>query len=213
MRLGGLLILDEPTASAPANEVEQLLETLRSFADRGQSILYVTHRLDEVHQLADSVTVLRDGVVRGKRATAGLSEEDLVELIVGRKVDQVFQTMPKPPAGDPILTLADVTAGPLQRSRLHYQAGEVVGLGGLLDSGRTELLEAICGALPVQSGTVTFEGRGSHCANRDRGSRGDGLRARGPCAGCSLRRHVRFGQHLDRSINDYFRTGIIRSGA
>lgn len=155
----GLLILDEPTASLPAHEVHQLEATLRNYARRGQAILFVSHRLDEVRDIADTVTVLRDGVSQGTRSMTELSDDDLVELIVGRRIEQVYPTMPEATSDEIVLSVERLSAGPLRSVDLEVRRGEVVGVGGLVGSGRTELLEAICGALEVRSGSIRFEGQ------------------------------------------------------
>jgi ribose transport system ATP-binding protein len=150
----GLLILDEPTAALPAHEVDLLLETLRSYASQGQSILYVSHRLEEILELTNRVTVLRDGVKSGPYETAELDEEALIKLIVGRQVDRVFPPMPKVENAAPLLQLRGVSAGPLRNVNLTVAEGEVVGIGGLLGSGRSELLRIIFGDLKMTEGEI-----------------------------------------------------------
>lgn len=154
----GLLILDEPTASLPAREVELLLDVLRRFAAQGQAILYVSHRLDEVLALADRVTVLRDGRKVGTFPAGELNEDALIKLIVGQEIERVFPEMPDVAAVDPVLEIRDLWAGPLRGVNLSVRPKEVLGIAGLLGSGRTELLRAIFGDLPIRSGSVALDG-------------------------------------------------------
>jgi ribose transport system ATP-binding protein len=154
----GLLVLDEPTAALPAHEVEQLLGTLRRYAGNGQSILYVSHRLEEVLELCDRATILRDGVKVGSYEMSELDEESLVRLIVGHQIDTVFPQMPAVTDRVEVLRVRDLYAGPLRGVNLSVVRGEVVGIGGLLGSGRSELLRAVFGDLPIRSGEIDING-------------------------------------------------------
>ncbi|TFV62198.1 sugar ABC transporter ATP-binding protein [Geodermatophilus sp. DF01-2] len=155
----GVLVLDEPTASLPAWEVEVLLTALRRYAEAGQTIVYVSHRLGEVLGLADTVTVLRDGHVVGSRAVSGMTESGLVEMIVGRPLDRVFPEPRTAPPGEVALSVRGLVAGPLRGVDLELHRGEVLGVAGLLGSGRTELLHALFGDLPTTSGELLLDGR------------------------------------------------------
>ena len=162
----GLLILDEPTASLPDDEAKALLSTMRRHADEGQAILFVSHRLDEVLQNSDRVTAFRDGRVVGTWATAEMDNDMLVEAIVGANLDRAFPAAPSPDtpgttaaSGVPRLALRGVAAGPLNGVNLEVGPGEVVGLAGLLGSGRSSLLRAVFGALPIRAGSILIDGR------------------------------------------------------
>jgi ribose transport system ATP-binding protein len=150
----GILILDEPTASLPVHEVEVLLASLKRYASEGQSIMYVSHRLDEILTLTDRVTILRDGVKTGTWTTRDLNEDMLIEMIVGRQIQRVFPSMPAVPNETGALEVKDLWAGPLRGVNLSVTQGEVIGIAGLLGSGRSELLRSIFGDLPVQRGTI-----------------------------------------------------------
>ena len=158
-RGGGLLILDEPTASLPAHEVQLLTATLRRYAAMGQAILYVSHRLDEVLDISDCVSVLRDGVLTGTHDTADLDEHRLIELIVGGSIERTFPRMP-PPESDrgPALELRDISVGPLNDISFSVAHGEVVGIAGLLGSGRSSLLQAIFGLNHPRGGGILLDG-------------------------------------------------------
>ncbi|MEO6206180.1 MAG: sugar ABC transporter ATP-binding protein [Mycobacteriales bacterium] len=155
----GVLVLDEPTAALPTEEVEHLLDSLRRYAAAGQTILYVSHRLDEVLSVADRVTVLRDGKKVDTVSAKGLSEAALVELIVGRPLDRMFPDPTDAPEHDVILSARGLRGGPLQDVSFDLHQGEVLGIAGLLGSGRSELLRMVFGAYPVDGGTLTLGGR------------------------------------------------------
>lgn len=152
----GLLILDEPTSSLPAHEVQLLASTLRRYAERGQAILYVSHHLQEVLDLADRITVLRDGTKVATLESKALDEQELITLIVGREVRRVETNALQNAGGSALLELRNVSAGPLTDVSLTVAPGEVVGIGGLLGSGRTELLRTIFGDLPRHAGEIVF---------------------------------------------------------
>ena len=154
----GVLVLDEPTAALPDAEVEHLLASLKQYAGAGQTILYVSHRLDEVLSVADRVTVLRDGRKVDTVDRKGLTESKLIELIVGRPLDRAFPPPAVDVADDAALTLKGLTGGPLRGVDLTLRRGEVLGIAGLLGSGRSELLRMIFGAYPVAAGTMTLDG-------------------------------------------------------
>lgn len=155
----GLLVLDEPTASLPAQEVESLLAALRRYRAMGQSILYISHRLGEILELTDRVTALQDGVNVGTHRTAELDELRLVRLIVAEREESVY-IPPPPPAAQaaPVLEVKELSAGPLRSVDLTVRSGEIVGLAGLVGSGRSEVLRAIFGDLPVRGGSITIDG-------------------------------------------------------
>jgi len=156
----GVLVLDEPTAALPASEVEHLLESLRRYAAAGQTILYVSHRLDEVLSVADRVTVLRDGKKVATVDAAGLSESDLIELIVGRPLDRLFPQHVDRRDADVVLKARGVAGGPLKGVSFDLRRGEVLGIAGLLGSGRSELLRTLFGAFPAATaGSIELEGK------------------------------------------------------
>lgn len=155
----GVLVLDEPTAALPPSEVRHLLDSLRRYAAAGQTILYVSHRLDEVLSVADRVTVLRDGKKVATVDAGGLTESDLVELIVGRPLDRLFPEHVETQDADVVLSARGLAGGPLKDVSFDLHRGEVLGVAGLLGSGRSELLRMLFGAYPVSGGTMTLDGR------------------------------------------------------
>ena len=153
---GKVLILDEPTASLDTAEVRMVFDVLRSLRDQGMAIVFVSHFLDQVFDLADQVTILRNGRRVASQPIAGLDRMTLVEQMLGRALEDVVAT----PAADaaptaPILRFQGMgRAGTIQPFDLDVGAGEVVGLAGLLGSGRTETAELLFGIRPAQTGTA-----------------------------------------------------------
>ncbi len=153
-----ILIMDEPTASLSPHEVKQLFVILRDLREQGLGILFITHRLEEVFEIADRTTVLRDGSSIGTWDTTELTREHLIEHMVGRSLDQEFPKLATQ-AGEPVLSVRDIQAGRLQPCSFELHAGEVVGLFGLVGAGRTELARLIAGADRVESGEVRVDGK------------------------------------------------------
>ncbi len=149
-----VLILDEPTASLPASEVEVLLTKLRTARENGQTIIFVSHRLDEILDVADAVTILRDGEHVVTRSAIGLDENQLIELIVGRTLSTVFPSMPDTQEQLNVLEVEHLSGGPLVDISFGLARKEVLGIAGLLGSGRSELLRMIFGAYPRSGGTI-----------------------------------------------------------
>ena len=152
-----ILVLDEPTASLPADEVARLFAALRRLRSRGVGMVYVSHRLDEVFEIADRMVILRDGRVAAERPVAGTSPEEVIFLIVGREPSQVFRR-PAAHEGSARLIFDRVTtdcAGPLDCG---MRAGEVVGLVGLRGAGQESIGRALFGLSPVPGGRVVLDG-------------------------------------------------------
>jgi ribose transport system ATP-binding protein len=149
-----VLILDEPTSSLAAAEVERLFAVLRRLRGEGVSVLYVSHFLEEVKAIADAYTVLRDGRTEGSGAMEGTDAHTLVEKMAGRAVDTLFPRSDRTP-GEVVLEVRDLAgASKPKRADLALHRGEVLGIAGLVGAGRTELLRAVFGLDPVRAGTV-----------------------------------------------------------
>jgi ribose transport system ATP-binding protein len=148
-----ILILDEPTASLPADEASLLLASLRRRAAQGQTIVLVSHRLQEVLSLADELTVLRDGKAVGTLDVSATTEQDVVNLIAGRAVAATDRPPTLAVDGTAAAVVAGLTVGPLRDVSLSIQPGEILGIAGRLGSGRTTLLRSLFGDLPVEAGT------------------------------------------------------------
>lgn len=152
-----LLVLDEPTATLPDHEVHQLLEIVTAVARRGVGVLYVTHRLDEIFQIADRVSVLRDGVKVAERLVDGLRRGELVELLVGRNMAGAL-TRSAPPTAPPrdqvVLSVRGLRASPIRSVSFSVHPGEIVGFAGITGSGRETLLGSVFGATDRTGGEI-----------------------------------------------------------
>jgi ribose transport system ATP-binding protein len=157
-----VLIMDEPTASLAKDETDHLFGLIRSLAGQGISIVYISHRMEEIFRVADRVTVLRDGRLVATTAVGDLSAEDLVEQIVGRRMESALEWTPRDVKRDevPLLEVRDLHVKPRLRGiSLDLHGGEILGFAGLMGSGRTETVRALFGIDPVQSGTIKVRGR------------------------------------------------------
>lgn len=154
-----LLIMDEPTSSLSQAEAERLFEVVRELRASGVSILYISHRLAEVIELADRAVVLRDGEKAGELAAGEITHENIVRLMVGRELSQFYPHRPQPP-GEVVLSVEGLrtSAHPRHPVDLTVRAGEIVGLSGLIGAGRTELLETLFGIRPAAGGRIVVEG-------------------------------------------------------
>src|SRR5205823_4270490 len=155
----GVLVLDEPTTSLPDSETTLLLEALRRYAAAGQSMLFVSHELDEVLGFAERVTVLRDGRKIMTAATADVDHAGLVEAIAGRPVERVYPEAARARGHTAVLEVRGLTATVARDATLSVAAGEIVGLAGLDGSGADEILQCIFGARAPTSGTVLVNGK------------------------------------------------------
>jgi ribose transport system ATP-binding protein len=153
----GVLVLDEPTASLPTGEVKLLLDALRQYAAAGQTILYVTHRLDEVVEVVDRATVLRDGRLVRTLERSEIDHETLVEAIMGKRAEELLERPPAP-LGAPVLEVTGLSGGCVRGASFSVHAGEIVGLAGLTGSGRSTLLKLLFGAIPVEAGEAILGG-------------------------------------------------------
>lgn len=152
-----LLVLDEPTAFLPRTGIERLFELVRRIVADGGSVLFVTHDLDEVRELCDCVTVLRDGRVAGTVEIAGTTTDDLVELIIGHRLERRSHTRQERPVGPVRLRARGVGGALVEGIDLEVRAGEVLGLTGLIGSGFDELAHVLFGSRPGR-GQVEIEG-------------------------------------------------------
>lgn len=153
-----LLILDEPTAVIAGHEVELLFGRLRALRDDGVAIIYISHRLEEIFDLCDRVTVFKDGQFVATETVASMTNDRLVALMVGRDMSELFPAKASTP-GSVVLTATDISVkGRVRMANLELRAGEITALSGMVGAGRTELAMAIFGGLPMTSGHVAIGG-------------------------------------------------------
>ena len=170
-----VLVLDEPTSSLAQNDIQRLFGLVRRLKARGLGIIYISHFLEEVRALSDRFTVLRDGRSVGSGETASVSNAEVVALMVGRAVADLYPRTPRAP-GEVVLDLTDV-AGVRKPTRATFKLhrGEVLGIAGLIGAGRTELLRAIFGLDPVRSGRITVKAHSGPASPAQRWVQGVGL--------------------------------------
>ncbi len=155
-----ILIMDEPSAPLTSAEVESMFEVVEQLRDEGISIIYISHRLEELYRLSDRILVMRDGEYVKTLITEESNTQELIRLMVGRELTESY-----PPRGncvkedDVVLELKDVTGNGDKNISLKVRRGEILGLGGLVGAGRTELAQLIFGAAKKESGQVIFKGK------------------------------------------------------
>jgi ribose transport system ATP-binding protein len=153
-----LLVLDEPTAYLPREGVERLFAVLRDLTAQGAAVVFVSHRLDEVRQLCDRVAVLRGGDLVAEVDAAGKSERDLLELMLGRPVEDLYPE-PTDPAGVPLLKVDGLAGGALRELSFTARPGEIIGFAGLPGSGYDEVPYLLTGARRATAGRLWLDGR------------------------------------------------------
>jgi L-arabinose transport system ATP-binding protein len=188
-----VLALDEPTSSLSDAEVELLFSLITRLRSEGVAIIYVSHRMNEIFRVADRVTVLRDGAVAGTRAAGATDEQELVRLMTGRDVANLFGGEHTAP-GPVVLSVRGLDTDDVHDISFDIHASEVVGLAGLVGAGRSELAHAIVGDTPRHAGEILVEGRPVRLHNP-----GDAVRA-----GIGLAPEERKAQALllERSVRD-----------
>lgn len=153
-----LVIMDEPTSALGDQEVEHLMAIIRRLRDRGAAIIYISHKLEEVFEITDEVTVLRDGKLVGSYPTAELDRDRLIRLMIGREVTGYPKA--NAPTATPLLSVRGLTRdGELREVDFTLHEGEILGVFGLLGAGKSELLNALFGVTRAHAGEVTFAGR------------------------------------------------------
>ncbi len=152
-----VLILDEPTASLTDREVDHLFETILKLRAQGVAIIYISHRIHEFERIADRVTVLRDGAYIGTTAMAETDEDTLVEMMAGRAIRDIYPDIPHKPA-EVLLEIENLRSWGVRDASLTARRGEVLGLAGLVGSGKSRLFRAIMGIQKIKSGKVRWKG-------------------------------------------------------
>lgn len=154
-----LLILDEPTAALGGEETERLFEQIKTLKEEGVGVIYISHRLQEIRQIADRIVVMRDGDKVQEFDSADIPVRTIVEAMVGRSLDRMFPALPTPEE-ETVLEVKDLTSakGDFAGVNFKVRKGEIFGIAGLVGAGRTELVRAITGADPIARGQVVLNG-------------------------------------------------------
>ncbi len=154
-----VLILDEPTAVLTFKEIKKLFELLRKLRDDGVSIIYISHRLEEIFELSDRITVMKDGFFVDEVETKSIDKTQLVNMMVGRTITSLFPSR-NATLGDTMLEVENMNRGKLvQNVSFSVKSGEVLGFYGLVGAGRTEMMRCITGADKMESGTIRLDGK------------------------------------------------------
>jgi ribose transport system ATP-binding protein len=158
-RESSVLILDEPTAVLATSEAEQLFKLLRDLRSKGVAIVYISHRLEEIFHLSDRITVMKDGCYVGTYETPSIDEKKLVSLMIGRTLESYFPAR-EPHIGETVFKVENITSGKAVKNvSFEVREGEVLGVAGLVGSGRTETMRAIFGADPMDGGKIFLNGK------------------------------------------------------
>jgi ribose transport system ATP-binding protein len=165
-RQARLLVMDEPTATLTPAETQSLFALIAQLKAAGVTILYISHKLDEVERITDEVLVMRDGRLVAREPTAALSRRHMANLMVGRELSDMFPERHAAPAGEPLLRVSGVTVpGWAQDVSFEVRPGEILGFAGLVGAGRTELFEGLLGLRPVTAGEVAIGGQAVRLRN------------------------------------------------
>ncbi|AZO07957.1 sugar ABC transporter ATP-binding protein [Mesorhizobium sp. M3A.F.Ca.ET.080.04.2.1] len=154
-----VLIMDEPTSALTEREVGQLFRIIRMLRAKGKGIIYITHKMDELFEIADEVSVFRDGKYIDTRPSNAVTRNDVIRMMIGRELTQMFpkQTVP---IGDVVLRVRDLClAGVIENISFEVRAGEILGVAGLVGSGRSNIAETIFGISPATSGSIEVGGK------------------------------------------------------
>lgn len=158
-RNADVLVLDEPTAVLTFSEIEKLFSIIRHLKSEGVSIVYISHRLEEIFELSDKITVLKDGKYENTVPTISITKEELVSMMVGREITQMFPTR-NAIIGKEVLKVENLCSGKeVMDVSFNVREGEIVGFSGLVGSGRTETMRAIFGADKIDSGKIIYDGK------------------------------------------------------
>lgn len=154
-----IIIMDEPTSSLTQHETDRLMEKIKKLREEGTTILYISHKMDEVFELSDDVTIMRDGKFVGTYPIEDVNRDEIIAMMVGRKVENIYPQRDTA-IGDILFEVKELCCGKLyQNVSFNVKKGEIVGFAGLVGAGRTEIMRAIAGLDPCDSGDVFLEGK------------------------------------------------------
>jgi ribose transport system ATP-binding protein len=208
-----VLVLDEPTASLPASEVDEVFRALRHARDTGATVIFVSHRLDEVIRLADHSVILRDGQVVADEPMSDLTEKDIVHRILGYEFQETHHHHPGRDAGDPVIEARSLSGTRLRDVDLTIHAGEIVGVTGLLGCGRSELARLLAGAQQPAGGELVLNGRPARFSSpQDAIAAGiayvpQDRRHQGCIPALSVRHNITLSD-----VSSFFKSGLLRQG-
>ncbi|MCZ3378145.1 sugar ABC transporter ATP-binding protein [Rhizobium sp. AG207R] len=155
-----ILIMDEPTSAITTKEVDVLFRKIDQLRSKGVGIVYISHRFDELFRIADDITVIRDGAWVDTRPASQLNIETIIQLMVGRVLDNVYPPRPQKAVGETILSVEGLSDGDrFHNITFNLKAGEILGFSGLMGAGRTEVMRAIFGLAPYLAGTIRIRGK------------------------------------------------------
>lgn len=163
-----VIIMDEPTDALTDTETRALFRVIEELRQSGCGIVYISHRLAEIFEICDRITVLRDGKWIGEQAVADIDEDRLIEMMVGRRLDEQYPRLAVP-AGKEVLRVEGLSGPGVKHVSFTLKEGEILGFSGLMGAGRTELARILYGALPRNGGTVTLAGQPYHATTPHQG--------------------------------------------
>ena len=153
-----LIIMDEPSSSLTADEMIELAKIIQQLKDRGISIIYISHKLNEIFEFCDTVTIMRDGNVIASKSIEELSRSEMISKMVGRSIEKEFPEKPWC-VKEPLMKVRNLSTGKLKNIAFTLNKGEILGLVGLVGSGRTEIVRAIFGADKVAGHEIVIDGK------------------------------------------------------
>ena len=162
-----VIIMDEPTAALTEREIEKLFGVIRSLKKQGVSIVYISHRMEEIFTICDRITVMRDGKSVDTKPIPETNFDEVVKKMVGRELTERYPAR-HPSPGEPVLEVKNITGkGRFENVSFSVRAGEIVGVSGLMGAGRTEMMRAIFGLDPLDSGEIWVRGKKVHIKKPD----------------------------------------------
>jgi inositol transport system ATP-binding protein len=154
-----VLIMDEPTSALTEREVDHLFRIIRALKAEGKGIIYITHKMSELFEIADEVSVFRDGKYIATKPSSELTRDEIIRMMVGRDITQMFPKLTVP-IGEVVLSVENLTLkGIFKDVSFNVRAGEILGIAGLVGSGRSNIAETIFGVSPASSGTISINGK------------------------------------------------------
>lgn len=154
-----IIIMDEPTSAITDKEVDVLFELIRKLKEQGKSVIYISHKMEEIFKICDTVTVLRDGKYIGRNSTSEITEDKMISMMVGREIKDVYPKR-EVPIGEIVLEVKNLSQGDVVKDiSFQLHAGEILGISGLIGAGRSELVETIFGLRKMSSGEIYLKGQ------------------------------------------------------